>query len=117
MYLKSLLARPLANYVFNKTKKWMETAVSDQEKLMKLLVKTAKQTEFGKDHAFDKIETYDDFKQRIPVRDYEQLKPYIEKIKERLYSPGGTAACTATNGTNVRRIGKVNDFSLVGSVN
>src|ERR1700760_2171467 len=82
MYLKSLLARPLANYVFNKTKKWMETAVSDQEKLMKLLVKTAKQTEFGKDHAFDKIESYDDFKQRIPVRDYEQLKPYIEKIKE-----------------------------------
>jgi len=82
MYLKSLLARPLANYVYNKTKKWMETAVSDQEKLMKLLVKTAKQTEFGSDHAFDKIETYEDFKVHIPVRDYEQLKPYIEKVKE-----------------------------------
>ena len=60
----------------------METAVEDQEKLMKLLVKTAKQTEFGKDHDFDKIESYEDFKQQIPVRDYEHLKPYIEKIKE-----------------------------------
>ncbi|MEO8711837.1 MAG: GH3 auxin-responsive promoter family protein [Parafilimonas sp.] len=59
----------------------METAVEDQEKLMKLLVKTAKQTEFGKDHNFDKIESYEDFKQHLPVRDYEQLKPYIEKIK------------------------------------
>jgi hypothetical protein len=81
MYLKSLFARPFANYIYNKTKKWMETAVEDQEKLMKLLVKTAKQTEFGKDHRFDKIESYDDFKANIPVRDYEQLKPYIEKIK------------------------------------
>ena len=81
MYLKSLFARPFANYIYNKTKKWMETAVEDQEKLMKLLVKTAKQTEFGKDHGFDKIESYEDFKQHVPVRDYEQLKPYIEKIK------------------------------------
>ena len=60
----------------------METAVEDQEKLMKSLIKTAKQTEFGKDHQFEKIESYEDFKQQIPVRDYEQLKPYIEKIKE-----------------------------------
>src|SRR5262245_43291460 len=82
MYLKSLLARPLATYVYNKTKKWMETAVEDQEKLMKLLVKTARETEFGKDHGFEKIESYEDFKQHVPVRDYEQLKPYIEKIKE-----------------------------------
>lgn len=82
MYLKSLLARPLASYAYSKTKKWMETAVADQEKLMKLLVKAAKQTEFGKDHNFDKIETYDDFKRQIPVRDYEQFRPYIERIKE-----------------------------------
>jgi hypothetical protein len=81
MYLKSLLARPLATYIYNKTKKWMETAVEDQEKLMKLLIKTAKQTEFGKDHSFGKIDSYEDFKQQIPVRDYEELKPYIEQIK------------------------------------
>src|SRR6478609_8818971 len=81
MYVKSLFARPFANYIYSKTKKWMETAVEDQEKLMKLLVKTAKETEFGKDHQFGKIESYEDFKANIPIRDYEQLKPYIEKIK------------------------------------
>ncbi len=81
MYLKSLFARPFANYIYNKTKKWMETAVEDQEKWMKLLVKTAKQTEFGKDHNFESIESYENFKDQVPVRDYEQFKPYIEKIK------------------------------------
>lgn len=59
----------------------METAAEDQEKIMKLLVKTAKQTEFGRDHNFDKIEAYEDFKTQVPVREYEQFKPYIEKIK------------------------------------
>ncbi len=48
-----------------------------------MLLKTARQIDdvFGKDHGFDKIESYGDFKRQIPVRDYEQLKPYIEKIK------------------------------------
>jgi hypothetical protein len=81
MYLKSLFARPFATYIYNKTKKWMETAVADQEKLLKLLVKTAKDTDFGKDHNFSQVESYEIFKNNVPVRDYEQLKPYIEKIK------------------------------------
>jgi len=81
MYLKSLFARPFANYIYNKTKKWMDTAVEDQQKIMKLLVKSAKETDFGKDHNFGKIESYESFKENIPVRDYEQFKPYIEKIK------------------------------------
>jgi len=60
----------------------METAVTDQEAIFKELVKTARNTEFGKDHGFESIQNYDDFKKKVPVRDYEQLKPYIEKIKE-----------------------------------
>ena len=102
MYLKSLFARPFATYIYNKTKKWMETAVEDQEKLMKLLVKTAKHTEFGKDHGFNKIDSYDDFKQQVPVRDYEQLKPYIEKIKsgkENILWPGKPIYFAKTSGT------------------
>ncbi|MEP6512354.1 MAG: GH3 auxin-responsive promoter family protein [Parafilimonas sp.] len=60
----------------------METAVADQETLLKTLIKTGRNTEFGKDHHFENIETYTDFKKAVPLRDYEQLKPYIEKIKE-----------------------------------
>nr|WP_245975155.1 GH3 auxin-responsive promoter family protein [Deminuibacter soli] len=60
----------------------METAVQDQENWLKQLVKAAKSTEFGRDHGFEGIETYEDFKKKVPIRDYEQLKPYINKIKE-----------------------------------
>ena len=82
MYLKSLLAKPFANYVFSKTKKWMSSAVEDQENLLKSLVKSAKNTEFGKDHGFESIQSFDDFKKQVPIRDYEDIKPYIEKIKQ-----------------------------------
>ncbi|RFM28705.1 GH3 auxin-responsive promoter family protein [Deminuibacter soli] len=82
MNLKSILAKPFANYIYNKIKKGMETAVQDQENWLKQLVKAAKSTEFGRDHGFEGIETYEDFKKKVPIRDYEQLKPYINKIKE-----------------------------------
>jgi GH3 auxin-responsive promoter len=82
MNLKSLLARPFANYINNKITKGMETAVADQQRIFRGLVKTAKLTTFGKDHGFDTIQSYDDFKKLVPIRDYEEIKPYIEKIKE-----------------------------------
>jgi len=82
MNLKSLLAKPFAGFIYNKIKKGNETAAEDQQAILKELVKTAKNTDFGKDHGFDKIQNYDDFKKQVPVRDYEQIKPYIDKIKE-----------------------------------
>lgn len=82
MNLKSLLARPFANYINNKITKGMETAVADQQRIFRALVKTAKTTTFGKDHGFDSIQSYEDFKKLVPIRDYEEIKPYIEKIKE-----------------------------------
>ena len=60
----------------------METAVADQQDIFKSLIKTARNTVFGKDHGFDNISSYDDFRKMVPIRDYEEIKPYIEKIKE-----------------------------------
>ncbi len=82
MSVKSLLAKPFASLVNNQIKKGAQTAVADQEAVFKTLIKKARSTAFGKEHSFDKINSYDDFKRLVPVRDYEQLKPYIEKIKE-----------------------------------
>ncbi|MDE3235904.1 MAG: GH3 auxin-responsive promoter family protein [Bacteroidota bacterium] len=82
MNLKSLLARPFAQLIYSRIKKGMETALHDQEEIFKGLIKTARDTEFGKDHQFQDIHTYEDFKKRVPLRDYEQFKPYIQKIKE-----------------------------------
>jgi hypothetical protein len=74
--------KPFANYIFNKTKKEMHTAVQDQDGILNSLVKSAKDTVFGKDHGFENIRTYEDFKRQVPIRDYEQLKHYIEQVKE-----------------------------------
>lgn len=60
----------------------MSTAVEDQKKILKDLLKAGKNTEFGKAHGFQDISSYEEFKKAVPVRDYELLKPYIEQIKE-----------------------------------
>ena len=60
----------------------MVTAVEDQEAILKDLIKTAKITEFGKEHHFADISGHDQFTQAVPVRDYEQFKTYIDRIKE-----------------------------------
>lgn len=82
MKIKSLLAKPFANYISKQIKKGMATAVADQQHILQHLVKTGLKTEFGKEHDFENIKTYEDFVQRVPIRDYEAFKPYIEKIKE-----------------------------------
>ena len=82
MKIKSLLAKPFANYIYRQIKKGMSTAVADQLKILNQLVKTGQKTQFGKDHNFATIKTYQDFTKQVPIRDYEAFKPYIEKIKE-----------------------------------
>lgn len=82
MNLKSLLAKPFANYIYNKTRKGMQTALNDQEAILKMLLKTGKSTTFGKDHKLEDVADHASFAQAVPIRDYEQIKPYINQIKE-----------------------------------
>ena len=82
MKIKSLLAKGFAGYIYKGIRKEMQTAVEDQEKIFKELLKVGKLTEFGKDHKLADLSRHEEYVQAVPVRDYEQLKPYIEKIKE-----------------------------------
>jgi hypothetical protein len=81
MNIKSLLARPFAGYLARQIRKGMETALSDQDSILKSLIAEGKKTVFGKDQGFNAIKCYDDFKAAVPIRDYEAFKPYIEEIK------------------------------------
>ncbi len=81
MNLKSLLAKPFARFIHKQILQNKLNALQDQEKIFKDLIKAAVNTEFGKDHKFNQIQSYNDFKEAVPIRDYEQIKPYIEKIK------------------------------------
>lgn len=82
MKIKSFLARPFANYIHKGIQKGMSSAVTDQDNILKILLKTGKNTEFGKESMLSQVSDYEGFKQAISIRDYEQLKPWIEKIKE-----------------------------------
>jgi hypothetical protein len=82
MKIKSLLAKPFANYIYGKVRRDMQSAVEDQKAVLQELLKTGVKTQFGKDHHLDEVKTYGEFKQAVPIRDYEQYKPYIELIKQ-----------------------------------
>ena len=62
MKIKSFLARPFASYIYKQTQKGMTTALEDQKKLLKELLKTGKITEFGTEHHFKDIEDYEGFR-------------------------------------------------------
>jgi hypothetical protein len=82
MKIKSLLAKPFASIVHRQIKKGMLTATEDQFAIFHELIKSASKTEFGKEHGFDQIKTHADFVKKVPIRDYEKFKEYIEKIKQ-----------------------------------
>ncbi|MGV3593875.1 MAG: GH3 auxin-responsive promoter family protein [Sediminibacterium sp.] len=82
MNLKSLLAKPFAQYIHKQIRRNSSNALSDQDAILKQLLKIGKGTVFGKDHHLEAVHTYDEFHQAIPIRDYELLKPYISQVKE-----------------------------------
>lgn len=82
MKIKSLLAKPFASIVHRQIRKGMLTATEDQHTIFHQLIKSASKTEFGKEHGFEQIKTHADFIKRVPIRDYEKFKDYIEKIKQ-----------------------------------
>ncbi|SVB40675.1 uncharacterized protein METZ01_LOCUS193529, partial [marine metagenome] len=102
MNIKSLLSLPFAKYVTYKNNKWKNNAVKIQNDLMLKLIHTAEHTIFGKEHGFEKISNYIDFKNSVPVRDYEKIKSYIQQIidgKESVTWPGRPIYFCKTSGT------------------
>ena len=102
MGVKSVLSRVFAAVVNRKLNHLRKNAVALQQQTFLKLIDQAKGTAFGKDHGFDAIRTYDDFKKQIPVRDYEELRPYIDRItngEPDVLWPGKPAYLAKTSGT------------------
>ncbi len=100
--IKSALAKPFAKIVFNRIQKWVKNPIETQEKVFQDLISKAAETEFGKDHDFISINSYHDFIKRVPVRDYEDIKHYIEKVvagKENVLWPDKPIYFAKTSGT------------------
>ena len=82
MKIKSVLAKPFAGYIYKSIQKNKLTALADQDQILKQLLKTGKDTEYGKELGLAKVNGYDEYKQAVPIRDYEQMRPWIDKIIE-----------------------------------
>ena len=81
MSIKAFVGKIFARTIVAKTKAWSNKPLQTQEKVFKALIKTGAKTAFGKDHNFDALDNYEDFKKAVPVRDYEGLRSYIERIR------------------------------------
>lgn len=102
MGFRSVLARPFAAWVASQTRSWASRPVETQEALRRQIVSQAAPTLFGNDHGFSEIRSHADFVRQVPIRDYEVLKPYIEKVlegKPDILWPGLPAYFSKTSGT------------------
>ena len=80
MFLKSFLAKQFAKSIYKQTKSWADNPVETQQMVFKKIISQAKKTQFGIDHHFDTINTFQDFTKKVPIRDYEALKPYVDRV-------------------------------------
>lgn len=80
-FIKKKIALIWAKKHVKATEHFKQNAVEDQEKLLLSLVKTAQKTLFGRTHQFENIKSIHDYQNQVQVADYEDLKPYIEKVK------------------------------------
>jgi len=102
MGLKKFAAKIFAKYIVQQTAQWANEPVATQEAVFASLITQARNTQFGKDHGFDQIKTHGDFIKSVPVRDYEDLKPYVQKVvagEKNILWPGQPAYFAKTSGT------------------
>ena len=78
--IKEKLSKPFASLVAKRIEKWASNPERTQNKVLRNLIKIGKSTAFGKDHNFDKINTYKEFQSNVPIREYEDIRPYVDRV-------------------------------------
>src|SRR3982751_1584502 len=59
---------------------WMNDPVTAQLIVWQDLIAAGQYTEFGRLHHFGKIQSLQDYKQKVPIQDYDSVKPFIERM-------------------------------------
>lgn len=102
MSLKSFGAKIFAKIIVRKIERWASNPIETQQKVFEKLISEAQNTAFGKDHNFKDISSFKEFANRVPVRDYEELKPYIDRVvagEENILWPEKPIYFAKTSGT------------------
>ncbi|MFC5047748.1 GH3 auxin-responsive promoter family protein [Aquimarina hainanensis] len=100
--LKAVGAKVFAKRIRKKINNWSSNPVETQKKVFDHLIKKGKKTVFGKDHNFDAIKSYEDFRLQVPIRDYEQLRSYVDRMvdgEKDILWPGKPLYYAKTSGT------------------
>ena len=61
---------------------WMQHPADAQREVLQDLVTTAQYTQFGHQYGFENLFNVKNFKQVVPVHEYEDIKPYIEQMMQ-----------------------------------
>ncbi|ALD20274.1 GH3 auxin-responsive promoter family protein [Hymenobacter sp. DG25A] len=102
MGLKSVLSRPFAAFIYHRYQQWQRNPVATQQRVFKQIVGQAAQTAFGRDHEFAAMTTPADLARQVPVRDYEGLAPYFNRLKQgeaNVFWPGKPLYLAKSSGT------------------
>lgn len=102
MGFRATVIKPFANIIARRIEQWSTKGVEAQKTVFEHLLKKGAQTAIGKEYEFGKIRTYEEFTRRVPVGDYEQMRPYIERIKageKDVLWPGRPRYLAKTSGT------------------
>ena len=100
--MKTLITIFFARLVKKRNNKWIYNPLDTQAKTFNKLILKAANTEFGRDHKFSKIKNYKDFKKQVPIRGYEDIKPYVDKVvagEKNILWPGKPLYFAKTSGT------------------
>ncbi len=100
--LKKIIAKLFASFVVRQIESTYSKAAKIQKQTLIKLIKKASKTQFGLDHNFKNINDFKSFKSLVPVRDYEGIKNYIDKVKngeENILWPGKPRYFAKTSGT------------------
>ena len=102
MGLKAFLGKILAKQTAKKVARWSSNAIDEQEKTLKGLLSQAAKTKFARDHDFIDIKSYEQFSEKVPIRDYEGLRKYIDRVvkgESDVLWPGKPIYFSKTSGT------------------
>lgn len=102
MGIKAWIIGPIAKMRTAQIKKTAARALQNQEKTLAMLLRQGAGTEFGKAHGLASVTDYAAFKKQVPVRDYEQLKPWFDRMaagEENIFWPGKPVYLAKTSGT------------------
>ena len=80
MSIKSFAAKIFAKRIHIKNQHWIQNPEATQARVFQSLLLEAQNTQFGKDHHFSTITSFEEFAQKVPIRDYEGLKSYVDRV-------------------------------------